>query len=251
MSDSVIEMDHVWKEYPLEKDSPGFKEFIVQFPRTLRGRKKEGKCFSALRDLSLHINGEECVGIIGRNGAGKSTLLSLMLGTILPTRGTVRLKGRVTPLLELGAGFHPDLTGRENVTLNGVLLGLTKKEILAKTPAIVEFAEIGEFIDVPVRTYSSGMYLKLAFSIAIHSDPKILIIDEVLAVGDEGFQVKSKEALLGLIRNGVTTVLVSHHLQAVEELCTRALWLDHGEIVVEGSPEIVTKKYREHFHGGS
>ena len=250
MSDFVIKLDHVWKEYPMQRDSPGIKEFVLHLHKFLRKGEKGSRNFKALKDVTLGIRRGECVGIIGKNGAGKSTLLSLMLGTVFPSKGKVRITNRVTPLLELGAGLHPDLTGRENVVLNGVLLGLTKNEILDKMSSIVDFSEIGEFIDVPIRTYSSGMYLRLAFSIAIHVDPKILLIDEVLAVGDEGFQMKSLEAMLGLIKSGVTTVLVSHNLQAIQGICNRVVWLNHGEVVAEGEPQKVIEKYREYIHSG-
>jgi ABC-type polysaccharide/polyol phosphate transport system ATPase subunit len=159
----------------------------------------------------------------------------------------VKIQDRVTPLLELGAGFHPDLTGREDLILNGVLLGLTKREILEKMSSIIAFSEIGEFVDSPVRTYSSGMQLRLAFSIAIHVQPKILIIDEVLAVGDEGFRRKSKEALLKLIKSGVTTVLVSHNLEDMEMICDRVLCLDRGELIADGDPRKVIEIYRKEF----
>ncbi len=244
MSDRVIEIDHVWKKYPSQRDRPGFKEFFVNFPKWIKRQAKGDGHFHALRDVTLRIDRGESVGIIGKNGAGKSTLLSLMLGTILPSQGRVNIMDRVTPLLELGGGFHPDLTGRENVILNGVLLGLTREDILQKISSIVAFSEMGEFVDVPVRTYSTGMYVRLAFSVAIHTDPRILIIDEVLSVGDEGFQKKSKDAMLRLIKGGVTTVFVSHNLQAIEEICDRAIWLDHGEVAAEGKPGAVVEEYR-------
>ncbi len=245
MSEVLIDLDHVWKQYPLQKDRPGFKEFFVNFPKSVKRKGEGDDHFFAIRNLTLKIERGESVGIIGKNGAGKSTLLSLMLGTILPSRGKVRIMDRVTPLLELGAGFHPDLTGRENVVLNGVLLGLTKEDILKRMPSIIEFSEMGEFVDVPVRTYSSGMYLRLAFSIAIHTDPRILVIDEILSVGDEGLQKKSKEALVKIIRTGTTTIFVSHNLQAIEEICNRVLWLDHGEIISEGDPVTTIEKYQK------
>jgi len=245
MSEFVIDFDHVWKGFPLHRDRPGFKEFMVNVHKWAERRGEGDNYFYALKDLTLRVERGECVGIIGRNGAGKSTLLSLMLGTIFPSKGRVRTMERVTPLLELGGGFHPDLTGRENVILNGVLLGLTKEDVLKKLPGIIDFSEIGEFMEIPVRTYSSGMYLRLAFSVAIHTDPRILIIDEVLSVGDEEFQKKSKEEMIKLIKGGVTTVFVSHDLHAVQEICHRVLWLDHGEMVAEGEPSEVIKKYRE------
>lgn len=245
MNEFVIDLDHVWKEYPLQKDRPGFKEFMVNIHKFIRWKDEENSHFYALRDLTLQVERGECVGIIGKNGAGKSTLLSLMLGTIFPSKGKVKIMDHVTPLLELGGGFHPDLTGRENVILNGVLLGLTKEDVLKKISSIIDFSEMTEFVDFPVRTYSTGMYLRLAFSVAIHTNPKIFIIDEVLSVGDEGFQRKSKEAMLKLIKGGTTTVLVSHNLQAIEEICNRAIWLDHGELIAEGNPEAVAGEYRK------
>lgn len=244
MIEFVIDIDHVWKKYPLQKDRPGFKEFFVNIHKFIRRREEANSHFYALKDVTLKIRKGECVGIIGKNGAGKTTLLSLMLGTIFPSKGRLEIMDRVTPLLELGGGFHPDLTGRENVLLNGVLLGLTKEDVLKKMSSIFDFSEISEFVDLPVRTYSSGMYLRLAFSVAIHTDPKIFIIDEVLSVGDEGFQRKSKEAMLKLIGSGVTTVLVSHNLEAIEEICNRVVWLDHGELIAEGRPETVIGEYR-------
>ena len=247
MIEFAIECDHVWKKFPLKKDSPGIKEFVLHLHKFIERKLKKDGHFYAVKDLSLKIKPGECVGIIGKNGAGKSTLLSLMLGTILPSRGRVILRDRVTPLLELGAGFHPDLTGREDLILNGVLLGLTKKEILEKMSSIIAFSEIGEFVDSPVRTYSSGMQLRLAFSIAIHVEPKILIIDEILSVGDEGFRRKSKEALLKLIRSGVTTVLVSHNLEDMEKICDRVLCLDRGELIADGDPRKVIETYQKEF----
>ena len=250
MSEFIIDLDHVWKEYPLQKDRPGFKEFFVNIHKFIKRKEEANIHFYALKDVTLTIRKGECVGIVGRNGGGKTTLLSLMLGTIFPSKGRLRIMDRITPLLELGGGFHPDLTGRENVLLNGVLLGLTKEDVLKKMSSIIDFSEMGEFIDIPVRTYSSGMYLRLAFSIAIHTDPRVLIIDEVLAVGDEGFQRKSRETLLKLIKSGVTTILVSHNLQAIEEICNRGLWLDHGEVIAEGEPHRVTEKYRNSLSNG-
>lgn len=243
MNSFVIDVDSVWKRYPHRKDRPGIKEFFVNIHRFMRERKRGNYHFYALKNVTLRIEKGECVGIIGRNGAGKSTILSIILGTTLPTKGSVKVEGRVTPLLELGGGFHPDLTGRENVLLNGVLLGLTKEDVLQKLTSIVDFSEMREFVDLPVRTYSSGMYLRLAFSVAIHTDPRILIIDEILAVGDEGFKRKSKEAMVKMIRKDVTTVFVSHDLQAVKEICSRVIWLDHGEVIAEGEPEKVVEAY--------
>lgn len=235
----------MWKKYPLNMNRPGFKEFVVNFYKFLyTKRDSENRNFYALKDLTLQIRQGECVGIIGRNGAGKSTLLSIILGTVLPSKGSIKVIGRVTPILEFGAGFHPDLTGRENIILSGILLGLSKSEVIAKMPSIVDFSGIKEFIDFPVRTYSLGMYLRLAFSVAIYADPKIFVIDEVFYVGDEAFQKKSKQAMMKLIKEGVTTVFVSHNLHDIEEICDRAVWLDHGRVMAEGEPKIIIDRYR-------
>jgi ABC-type polysaccharide/polyol phosphate transport system ATPase subunit len=237
----IVEVIDVWKRFPMRRDNPGFKEFILHFPKFIY--KNSNLFFWALKGINFTVNYGECLGIIGRNGGGKSTLLSLILGTILPTRGELKVSQEITPLLELGAGFHPDLTGRENILINGVLLGLTKNEVLRRIKKIIDFSEIGEFIDMPVRTYSNGMYLRLAFSIAIHTEPKLLLIDEILSVGDESFQKKSKEALIQLIKKGVTTILVSHNLSAIKEICNRVIWLENGEIQAEGKPEEVVREY--------
>jgi ABC-type polysaccharide/polyol phosphate transport system ATPase subunit len=241
---SIVEIKDVWKKFPMKRDKPGFKEFLVNLPRFIN--RNANSNFWALKGLSFNVQQGECLGIIGRNGAGKSTLLSLMLGTIYPTSGTTKVSEKITPLLELGAGFHPDLTGRENILINGVLLGLTRQEVLERMEDVIAFSEIGEFIDMPARTYSSGMHLRLAFSVAIHTDPRLLLIDEVLSVGDDGFQKKSKAALVELIKGGVTTILVSHNLDAIKEICARAIWLDKGKIRAEGEPEKVVEEYLRH-----
>jgi len=237
----TVEIENVWKRFPLGRERPGFKEFIVNLPKFVKRNRDSN--FWALKGLTLKVRGGECLGIVGKNGAGKSTLLSLILGTIYPTGGKIKVSQRITPLLELGGGFHPDLTGRENTLLNGVLLGLTRDEVRERMGEIIAFSEIGKFFNMPVRTYSSGMYLRLAFSIAIHTDPKLLLIDEILAVGDEAFQKKSKNALVGLIKGGVTTIFVSHNLSAVKEICDTAIWLDEGKIRAEGKPERVVEEY--------
>jgi ABC-type polysaccharide/polyol phosphate transport system ATPase subunit len=237
----IVEVKDIWKRFPMRKDRPGFKEFIVNLPKFVK--TNTDAYFWALKGVSFAVKKGECLGVVGKNGGGKSTLLSLILGTIYPTKGDIKVSQKITPLLELGAGFHFDLTGRENILVNGVLLGLTKDEVMKRVEDIVAFSEISEFIDIPVRTYSSGMYLRLAFSVAIYTDPELLLIDEILAVGDEAFQKKSKEALLQLIKGGVTTILVSHNLPAIKEICTRAIWLDNGEIRAEGEPDKVVGEY--------
>jgi ABC-type polysaccharide/polyol phosphate transport system ATPase subunit len=240
----IVEIEDVWKRFPMRRERPGFKEFIVNLPKFVK--RNPNSYFWALKDLTFKVMKGECIGIIGKNGAGKSTLLSLILGTIYPTRGNIKVSQKITPLLELGAGFHPDLTGRENILINGALLGLTRNEVLERMEEIIAFSEIGEFIDMPVRTYSSGMFLRLAFSVAIHTEPKLLLIDEILAVGDEAFRKKSKDALIGLIKGGVTTLLASHNLPAIKEICDRAIWLDEGKIRAEGEPERVVEEYVRH-----
>jgi len=243
MSD-IVEIKDVWKKFPMRRDRPGFKEFLVNLPKFINGNSNSN--FWAIKGVTFAVKQGECLGIIGKNGAGKSTLLSLILGTIYPTKGNINVSQKITPLLELGAGFHPDLTGRENVFINGVLLGLTKGEVAERMEEIAAFSEIGQFIDMPVRTYSSGMYLRLAFSVAIKTGPKLLLIDEILSVGDEAFQKKSKDSLLRLIKEGVTTIFVSHNLLAIKEICHRAIWLDNGEIKTEGMPEHVVEGYLKH-----
>lgn len=237
----AIEVTNATKRFPAIKNPPGFKEWILKLP--LRLKKSTTQTFTALDNVSFNVEKGECLGIIGKNGAGKSTLLSLLLGTSHPTEGLISVVGKRTPLLEMGAGFHPDLTGKENVILNGVLLGLTKDEVCGRLDEIVRFSEIEPFIDMPVRTYSNGMYLRLAFSVAIHTDPEVLLIDEVLAVGDESFQKKSEESLTRFIKGGVTTVFVSHNLDAVRKICNRAIWLHEGRIRLEGSPGKVVEEY--------
>jgi ABC-type polysaccharide/polyol phosphate transport system ATPase subunit len=241
---SIVEIRDIWKKFPMKRDRPGFKEFMVNLPKFIK--RNPNSYFWALKGVSFDVKNGECLGIIGKNGAGKSTLLSLILGTIYPTKGYVKVSQKITPLLELGAGFHPDLTGKENILINGVLLGLTKDEAMKRAEDIVVFSEIAEFIDMPVRTYSSGMYLRLAFSVAIHTDPKLLLIDEILAVGDEAFQKKSKDALISLIKGGVTSIFVSHSMPAVKEICDRVIWLDGGEVKAQGKPAEVVQEYLTH-----
>jgi len=240
MSD-IVEIKDVWKKFPMRRDRPGLKEFLVNLPKFINGNSNSN--FWAIKGVTFAVKQGECLGIIGKNGAGKSTLLSLILGTIYPTKGNINVSQEITPLLDIGAGFHPDLTGRENILINGVLLGLTKDEVLKRIEEIITFSEIKEFVDMPVRTYSTGMYLKLAFSVAINTNPKLLLIDEILSVGDEAFRKKSKDALLQLIKGGVTTIFVSHNLTAVKEICNRAIWLDGGKIREEGIPEKVVEEY--------
>ena len=205
---------------------------------------KPDETFPALRDVSFRVRPGVTYGIVGRNGSGKSTMLKLVGGITRPTKGQVRVDGRISALIELGAGFHPEISGRENVFINGIMLGLTKREIEQRFDEIVEFAELEKFIDAPVKTYSSGMYMRLGFAVAIHVDPDVLLIDEVLSVGDEGFNHKCLDKFAEFRRNGKTILLVTHALGLVEQLCDEALWLDHGEAQTDGDPRRVVGAYR-------
>ncbi len=205
-----------------------------------------GDVFYALRDVSIRIGHREGVAIIGANGAGKSTLLSLISGLAKPDQGSVRVNGRIAPMLELGSGFHPDLTGSENILINAALLGFTEREVLDRFDEIIDFSEIGEFIQEPVRTYSSGMILRLAFAVAVHVNPDILIVDEVLGVGDSHFQEKCSRKISSLRQEGKTLLCVSHSPAAVLEFCERAVWLHHGQVILDGEARAVLNAYLEH-----
>ncbi len=201
--------------------------------------------FYALRDVSFRIDRGESVAIVGANGAGKSTLLSLMAGISAPNEGRVSVEGKVAALLDLGSGFHPELTGRENIHLNAALLGLHRRAVDAKEESIIDFAGLADFIDEPLKTYSSGMTMRLAFSVAIELDPDILIVDEVLAVGDQAFQAKCLEKVRQFVLAGKTMLAVSHSTAMIRELCKRALWLDHGKLMMDGSIADVIQAYEQ------
>lgn len=205
---------------------------------------KRPDTLAALDGVSLAIPAGQCVGVIGRNGAGKSTLIRVLAEIILPHRGRVLTRGRVVPLLELGVGFHPELSGRENCYLAGSLLGFPPREIRERLPRIAEFAAIGESLDSPVKYYSSGMYARLAFSLATEVEPDALLLDEILGVGDAFFQEKSRQRLEDLIEKGLTTVIVSHNLEFLEARCSRLVWLEHGKIVLDGGCAEVASAYR-------
>lgn len=225
----VITMNEVSKRFIIRKEK-SLKERLVNFGRS----RKHKEDFWALRGLTLDIEAGTTVGLIGANGSGKSTLLKVIGGIIQPTNGVVRRRGQLAALLELGAGFHPDLTGRENVFLNGAILGLSQKQIEGYFDSIVDFSEIRDFIDTQVKFYSSGMYVRLAFAIAIHVDPDVLLVDEVLAVGDEPFQKKCMDKIKEFQQEGRTIVLVTHDLTTVEEMCDRAIVLSHGQVIFDG-----------------
>jgi lipopolysaccharide transport system ATP-binding protein len=207
-------------------------------------KKNPTETFYALKDVSFSVSEGESVGILGNNGAGKSTLLGLVTGLAQPDEGILHVKGKIAALLELGSGFHPDLTGAENVLLNAALLGFTKKEAERMFDAIIDFAGIGDFIDEPLRTYSSGMAVRLAFSVAINADPDILIVDEVLAVGDQSFQAKCFERILDFRRRRKTFLCVSHAPSVLLELCDHGIWLDKGELILQGSIGDVVEAYQ-------
>lgn len=235
-----IEFWHVSKRFVLEEGRT-LREFL---PALFRGQGYS-EPFYALRDVSFTMNRGETVALIGRNGSGKSTALKLIAGVMAPTEGEVRVLGRVSPLIELGAGFHPDLTGRENVHLNASILGMSGAEIKQEFDNIVEFAELWEFIDTPVKRYSSGMYMRLGFSVAIHSKPDVLLVDEVLAVGDAFFQEKCLEKMYEFQRGGTTIVVVTHALDLVAQFCQRAIWIEHGSVVRQGPAASVVAAYME------
>ncbi len=197
----------------------------------------------AVKDVSFDIMPGQSVGIIGKNGSGKSTALKMMTHILHPTKGRITVRGRVSALLELGTGFHPDLTGRDNIFLNAAILGIQKEIILEQYDKIVEFSELGEFIDMPVKHYSSGMYMRLGFSVAIHLDPDILIVDEILAVGDQAFQAKCLDHIHGMQQNGVTLVMVSHNLDLLRKMCSEMVWLDKGNMLLHGPAKEVADKY--------
>jgi ABC-2 type transport system ATP-binding protein len=228
---TAIEIRNLNKQFVL-RHTRSLKEALVWL---LRGRKGDlAKKFHALRDLSIDVEHGETVALLGLNGSGKSTLLKHISGVMLPDSGTVRTGGRVAGLIEVGAGFHPDLSGRDNVYLNGAILGMTEAEIKDKFDSIVEFAEIGEFIDTEVKFYSSGMYLRLAFSVAVHTDPDVFLVDEILAVGDEPFQKKCLAKIKELAAAGKTLIVVSHDLDLVAHVCERGVLLEHGSVVMDG-----------------
>ena len=239
-STQVIEFENVSKRFVINRE----QQDTIQgrFAKLLR-RKPPGEDFWALRDVSFSVERGESLGLVGHNGAGKSTALKLMTRILEPTTGRVSMNGRVAALLELGSGFHPDLSGRENVFLNGSLLGFSRREMRAKLPEIVDFAEIGEFIDMEVKHYSSGMYTRLAFAVATAVDPEILITDEVLAVGDEAFQRKCMDRIYRFRQMGKTIIFVSHALDTVRTLCDHAVWLDHGEARLVGGAGGVIDAY--------
>lgn len=245
----IIEINNLSKKYPIvhEKRTYGtLRDTITNFLRHPFTKNKTYESFWALKDINLTINRGEIIGIIGKNGAGKSTLLKILSGITKPSEGKIKLYGRVSSLLEVGTGFHPELTGRENIFLNGVILGMTRKEVAKKFNEIVAFAGIEKFLDTPVKHYSSGMYVRLAFAVAAHLEPDILIVDEVLAVGDTEFQKKCLGKMEEVSKEGGRTVIfVSHNMGLIQKLCSKTIMIDNGKIFAQGNTKDIIEKYLE------
>ncbi len=234
----IIEFQNVTKEFSLQNQKT-FKEFL---PALFRGEKTHNK-FNALENISFKVNRGETIGIIGPNGSGKSTILKLVAGVMSPTKGKITVRGKVSPLIELGAGFHPELTGRENIYLNGSILGLSNKEINQQFQSIVDFSELWDFIDQPVKHYSSGMYMRLGFAVAVHVNPEILIVDEILAVGDSKFQEKCFQKMEEFKKNNVTILFVSHNMESIKNFCTKVIMIQDHKVSLIGTPIEVCNKY--------
>jgi ABC-type polysaccharide/polyol phosphate transport system ATPase subunit len=233
-----VSFDRVAKRYRIERPDAGRRSRLA---RLLRPRTGD---FWAVRDVSFQVGRGETLGIVGHNGAGKSTLLKLLSRITAPTSGEIRLRGTLSALIEVGSGFHPELTGRENIFLSGSILGMRRREIADKLARIVEFSGVGEFIDTPVKRYSSGMFVRLGFAIAAHLEPDILLVDEVLAVGDATFQIQCYERLNELRRGGTTMLFISHDLVSIEKLCDRVILMQHGRLIANGSPHEVIEQYQ-------
>lgn len=238
----MLEVKNVSMRFRMITDKiNSLKEYVIR----LLQKKLTYEEFTVLDDISFDVYKGEVIGIVGRNGAGKSTLLKIISGVLGPSNGKVLAHGNIVPMLELGAGFDPELSGRENIYLNGAILGYSKEFLESKYQEIVNFSELGEFIHMPIRNYSSGMMMRLAFSIATVVNPEILIVDEILAVGDEGFQNKSRDRMMEMMSGGTTVLFVSHSLEQVRELCSRVIWLDNHKIKMIGSTEQVCSVYEE------
>ena len=237
----VLNASKVYRRYSRRHQFTTLKSALLS--RSLIRDLRPDETFSAIRDVTFSLPRGRTLGVIGRNGSGKSTLLKLVAGITKPTAGSVHVNGRISALIELGAGFHPEISGRENVFINGIMLGLTKREVSRRFDEIVEFAEMKDFIDAPVKTYSSGMYMRLGFAVAIHVDPDVLLVDEVLAVGDEGFTHKCLDKFAEFKRRGKTILLVTHALGLVERFCDEALWMDAGSMKAIGDPKRVVGAY--------
>lgn len=245
MSDTIIRLDHVTKIYKLyQKPQDRFKE---TFSLT---HKKYSKDFYALRDISFAIERGESVGFVGKNGSGKSTLLKILTGVLNETSGDKAIHGKISALLELGAGFNMEFTGLENIYLNGTIMSIPREEMEKRLDAIIQFADIGDFIYQPVKTYSSGMFVRLAFAVAIHVDPEILIVDEALAVGDTRFQLKCMDKFMEFMNAGKTILFVSHDVNMIKRFCKRVIWIHEGDLVLDGETDFVTDKYNDYLKSG-
>jgi len=247
MSNSALEVDHVFKKFKRGELYDSLRDLVPALAgRWIKGQNKqmlEEREFWALHDVCFQVERGEAFGIIGSNGAGKSTILKLLTGIMKPSKGMIKVNGTLSALIEVSAGFHPDLTGRENIFLNGAILGMSRKEIQKRFDTIVAFSGLAEFLDTPVKGYSSGMFARLGFAVAAHVDPDILIVDEVLSVGDFAFQKKCMERMIQVIHSGATVVFVSHNLRAVADLCPRSLLLDRGRVLMVGRTDEVIRKY--------
>lgn len=241
----MIYVNHVSMKFNLgiEKGFSIKQAFVNFFDPHIRKKREKKSFFWALDDINFHIEKGEVVGLIGSNGAGKSTLLRVVSGVLKPTKGSVQVNGAISPMIELGAGFDQDLTARENIYLNGAILGYSKQLLDEKFEEIVEFSELRDFLDVPVKNFSSGMVAKLAFSIATIVNPEILIVDEILSVGDIKFQEKSKNKMMELINGGTTVLYVSHSIQSIQELCTKVIWIEHGKMIKMGPAKELCEEY--------
>lgn len=241
-SENAIEVKNVYKDFKVYGDrGHNLRDFLFFSKR----RKYEKH--NVIDGISFEVKKGEAIGLIGRNGCGKSTTLKMLSRILYPDSGSIEMCGRVSCLIELGAGFHPELTGRENIYINASIFGLTRKEINERIGDIIEFSELGEAIDDPIRIYSSGMYMRLAFSVAINVDADILLIDEILAVGDAGFQKKCLDKLIELKKQGVSIVIVSHSLDQIEGICERSYWINNGKIVKNGMPKEVHMEYQKYY----
>ena len=242
MAQEIIQVNNITVRYKIANDRvSSLKEFVIKKIK----KSITEKDFLALDNVSFTVEKGDVVGVVGRNGAGKSTLLKVVSGIQKPASGNIVLNGRVVPMLELGAGFDMELSGKENVYLNGAVLGYSKEFLDEKYNDILEFSELGDFINMPVRNYSSGMVARLAFSIASMVNPEILIVDEVLSVGDENFQRKSKNRMIELMSGGSTVLFVSHNIKQIEEICNKAVWLEHGKVVMTGPSDVVCAEYKK------
>ncbi|SEB28288.1 ABC transporter ATP-binding protein [Paenibacillus sp. 276b] len=242
-NDLAISIRNVSKTFKIYHDKP-----ISLKEKLLRLRSNDYSYFHAVNNVNIEIKKGETVGLIGHNGCGKSTLLKLITKILYPDSGNISVSGKISSLIELGAGFHPDFTGRENIYTNAAIFGLSKKEINEKIDDIIKFSELGEFIDNPVRTYSSGMYMRLAFSVAINVNPEILLIDEILSVGDANFQKKCYDKIESFKNNGATIVIVAHDLGTIEKICDRVIWMNEGQIVEQGEPDRIVDLYVQHMN---